>query len=76
MTRTGRRLGRGGGCWGHERVIEGQDEGTAYLLLQSAEDLGLDPGVVRTSGSGFVVPAEVYEQAFPERKAKARRASK
>ena len=57
-------------------MIEGQDEGTAYLLLQSAEDLGLDPGVVRTSGSGFVVPAEVYEQAFPERKAKARRASK
>lgn len=37
----------------------------AVLLLAAAEDLGLDPAVVRTYEGGFTVPKEVHEKAFP-----------
>ena len=37
---------------------------TATLLLAAAEDLGLDPAVVRTTSTGeFVVPSEVASKA-------------
>jgi hypothetical protein len=43
----------------------GDDAGdTAVLLLAAAEDLGLDPGVVKTNSDGsFVVPKEVADKA-------------
>jgi len=42
----------------------------AVLLLAAAEDLGLDPDVVRTSEGGFVAPKEVHDKAFPPKKSK------
>lgn len=41
---------------------------TAVLLLAAAEDLGLDPHVVRTYEGAFVVPKEVHDKAFPPAK--------
>lgn len=38
---------------------------TATLLLAAAEELGLDPSVVKTSEGSFVVPAEVKAKAYP-----------
>lgn len=43
--------------------IEGHDSDTAVLLLAAAEELDLDPGVVRTTTSGFLVPEEVANKA-------------
>ena len=40
----------------------------ATLLLAAAEDLGLDPGVVRTTEGGFSVPQDVHDKAFPPKK--------
>jgi hypothetical protein len=43
----------------------------AEKLLSAAEELGLDPSVVRTSEDGFVVPSEVADKAFPPKKGRA-----
>jgi hypothetical protein len=50
-------------------VEYGENAGeTATLLLAAAEELGLEPYVVRTSTNGdtgvFVVPAEVRDKVF------------
>ena len=42
----------------------------ATLLLAAAEDLGLDQSVVGTREGSFVVPQEVHDQAFGEKKPK------
>lgn len=42
---------------------------TAVLLLAAAEELGLSADVVKTREGGFLVPAEVNEQAFGKREA-------
>lgn len=42
----------------------------AVLLLAAAEELGLDPGVVKTAEGMFIVPKEVHDKAFPPRTAK------
>ena len=42
----------------------------ATLLLAAAEELGLDPDVVRTSEGAFVVPSEVNDKAYPPKKSK------
>lgn len=49
----------------HVEVPFGDKSGeTATLLLAAAEDLGLDPGVVRTTSEySFVVPEEVAAKA-------------
>lgn len=47
----------------------------ATLLLAAAEDLGLDPSEVRTSGGGFVVSQEVHDKAFGKKKAPAKKAA-
>lgn len=39
----------------------------ATLLLAAAEELGLDPHVVRTVEGGFSVPKEVHDKAFPKK---------
>lgn len=39
----------------------------AVLLLAAAEELGLDPAVVRTTEGSFVVPKDVHDKAFPPR---------
>lgn len=44
-------------------VVKDVSPDNATLLLGAAEELGLDQGVVRTSGNGFVVPREVAERA-------------
>lgn len=50
---------------------------TATLLLAAAEELGLDAGVVKTTGRReFSVPSEVHDQAFGERKKPAKRTAK
>jgi hypothetical protein len=43
--------------------VEGKTSEIATILLEAAEKLGLDPGVVRTSDDGFVVPKDVYKKA-------------
>jgi hypothetical protein len=43
--------------------IEGQSHDNAVLLLDAAQALELDPGVVKTSGDGFDVPTEVATKA-------------
>jgi hypothetical protein len=45
----------------------------AVLLLAAAEELDLDPGVVRTSEGAFVAPSAVNDKAFspPAKKATA-----
>lgn len=40
----------------------------ATLLLAAAEDLGLDPDVVRTYEGGFLVPKKVKDKAYPPKK--------
>lgn len=40
----------------------------ATLLLAAAEDLKLDPDVVKTYEGGFSVPKEVNDKAFPPKK--------
>jgi hypothetical protein len=40
----------------------------AVLLLAAAEDLGLDPDVVKTTEGGFAVPKEVHDKAFGNQK--------
>lgn len=40
----------------------------AVLLLAAAEDLGLDPSVVRTTEGGFSAPKEVHDKAYPPKK--------
>jgi hypothetical protein len=47
----------------------------ATLLLAAAEDLGLDPGVVRTTEGGFAVPEEVNDKAFGKKKTPAKKAA-
>jgi hypothetical protein len=46
--------------------VQGQDQATAEKLLKAAEDVGLDPAVVRTSEDGFLVPEDVANAAYPE----------
>lgn len=52
---------------------------TAVLLLAAVEELGLDPGVVRSTTRGvFMVPEEVEAKAFgkePAKKAPAKKAA-
>ena len=48
----------------------------ATLLLAAAEDLGLDPDVVRTSEGGFLVPKKVHDKAYPPKKAAKKSESK
>lgn len=43
--------------------VPGQTHDNAVLLLDAAQSLELDPGVVKTSGDGFDVPAEVAKKA-------------
>jgi hypothetical protein len=43
--------------------VEGQTSDNATILLEAAEKLGLDPGVVRTTDGGFVVPKDVFKKA-------------
>lgn len=47
---------------------------TAVLLLEAAEELDLDPSVVKTGGRVFVVPQEVRDKAFgkPEKKSESK----
>jgi hypothetical protein len=47
----------------------------AVLLLAAAEELGLPASVVRTTREGFVVPSEVHEKAFGEKKSPAKKAT-
>lgn len=42
----------------------------AVLLLAAADDLGLDPSVVRTGSGTFVVPKEVADKAKPKKTAR------
>jgi len=45
-------------------TVPGQTHDNAVLLLEAAQSLELDPGVVKTNGEGgFVVPAEVAKKA-------------
>jgi hypothetical protein len=48
----------------------------AVLLLAAAEELGLGPAAVKTSEGAFIVPKEVHDRAFGERKAPAKKAAK
>jgi len=48
----------------------------AVLLLAAAEDLGLDPDVVRTYEGGFTVPKEVHDKAFPPKRRATKKTSK
>lgn len=50
-------------------TVEGLTSDNATLLLAAAEELGLEPEVVRTSEDGFVVPQEVHDKAFGKAKA-------
>lgn len=45
-------------------------EEQAVLLLAAAENLGYDPGVVRTTEGGFVAPQDVHDKAFPPAKSR------
>ena len=49
---------------------EGKSTDKAVLLLAAAEELGLDPSVVRNTNGAFVVPPEVAEKAFGKRSEK------
>lgn len=56
--------------------VEGVNEENAILLLAAAEELKLDPSVVRTTGEGyFLVPQEVADKAFPPKKGAAKKAA-
>lgn len=45
-------------------TVPGLSHDNAVLLLEAAQSLDLDPGVVRTNGTGgFEVPAEVAKKA-------------
>jgi hypothetical protein len=47
-----------------EIEVKGQSTENAVLLLAAAEELGLDPGVVRTDSNGsFHVPKDVADKA-------------
>jgi hypothetical protein len=37
----------------------------ATKLLEAADTLGLDPGVVRSQSDGFLVPTELHQYLFP-----------
>lgn len=51
-----------------EVPYEGKAKDKAILLLAAAEDLGLEPGVVRTNGAGaFHAPEEVVNKAFGDK---------
>ncbi len=39
----------------------------AVLLLAAAEELGLDPSVVKTNEGAFLVSQEIYDKAFGPR---------
>ncbi len=43
--------------------LEGRGADKAVLLLAAAEDLDLDPSVVRTTTKGYLVPEEVADKA-------------
>lgn len=43
--------------------VGGRSSDAAILLLAAAEDLGLEPGVVRTTGKGYLVPEGVAKAA-------------
>jgi hypothetical protein len=47
--------------------FDDQTRDNAVLLLAAAEDLDLDPHVVRTVEGAFVVPKAVYDKAFPHK---------
>lgn len=40
----------------------------ATLLLGAADELGLEPDVVKTTEGGFLVPQEVSDKAYPPKK--------
>jgi hypothetical protein len=49
--------------------VVGQTSDNATILLEAAEKLELDPGVVRTVEGGFSVPKDVFDKAeWPEGK--------
>ena len=54
-----------------EVAFSANNQETAVLLLAAAEDLGLDPSVVRTSEGAFIVPQEVSDKAFGKGKTEA-----
>lgn len=54
-----------------EVAFSANNQETAVLLLAAAEDLELDPSVVRTAEGKFVVPQEVSDKAFGKGKTEA-----
>ncbi|HEY5986947.1 MAG TPA: hypothetical protein VIV12_11310 [Streptosporangiaceae bacterium] len=44
-------------------TVRGHDQDHAVLLLAAAQELDLDPSVVQTTDSDFVVPDEVAAKA-------------
>jgi hypothetical protein len=44
-------------------TVPGQSHDNAVLLLEAAQQLDLDPSVVRTTEGGFLVPKEVADKA-------------
>lgn len=44
-------------------LVEEKSSDNANLLLAAAEDLKLEPEVVRTTTDGFLVPKKVYDKA-------------
>lgn len=46
-----------------EVFVNGKTPEQARDLLDAADDLGVDRGVVRTTMHGFIVPADVFDRA-------------
>lgn len=60
-----------------DEFVGGRSADTAVLLLAAAEELGLDPSVVRTTSDGYLVPAEVAKKVGGDSEEKpARRTAK
>lgn len=56
--------------------IKGRSRDNATLLIAAARKIGVDETLIRTTTSGYVVPKEVAEEAFPtEKKAPAKKAA-
>lgn len=49
-----------------ETFVQGKDQLTAQSLLAAADDLGLDPVVVRAVDHGFIVPNTVYDRLLAQ----------
>jgi hypothetical protein len=48
-------------------VIEGRSRDNATLLIAAAREIGVDETLIRTTTSGYIVPKEVAEVAFPDK---------